>query len=111
MGLPEVLYYRTVFVSNILPGRKKETVKKNKLLLDIDKIRLQLSNTVPTSGDNSLLIQLEKLEDKLKKIYDFETNGLITRSRVRWVQEGEKSTKYFCNLENMGWHKKNIFLG
>ena len=41
-------------------------------------------------------------------IYDYETKGLIIRSRARWLEEGEKSSKYFCNLENRLWKKKSI---
>ena len=55
-----------------------------------------------------MFLQLEELEDKLNKIYEFETKGLITRSRIRWLEEGERSSKYFCNLENRAWQRKNI---
>ena len=87
--------------------KKERNNEKKTLLSDIDNIRTQLS-TVPPSDDNPLYSRLEDLEDKLNKIYDFETKGLITRSRVRWLEEGEKSSKYFCNLENRSWQKKNI---
>jgi len=55
-----------------------------------------------------MLNELSSLESKLNKILDFETNGLIIRSRCRWAEEGEKSTKYFCNLEKRTCEKKNI---
>lgn len=88
--------------------RKKKERKKEKeqLTLDIDKIKIQISNDA--SRSDSLFVKLEELEDKLNKIYDFETKGLIIRSRVRWLEEGEKNSKYFCNLENRSWQKKNI---
>ena len=38
-----------------------------------------------------------------------ETKGLIIRSRLRWAEEGEKSSKYFCNLEKRTGEKKSIF--
>ena len=77
------------------------------MLEGIDKIKSQLSNNL-ILPDDPLYLQLEEMEDKLNKIYDFETKGLIIRSRVRWLEEGEKSSKYFCNLENRSWQKKNI---
>ena len=36
---------------------------------------------------------------ELNKILDFETRGLMIRSRTRLMEEGEKSSKYFCNLK------------
>ena len=87
--------------------KKERNREKNKLLADIDRIKLQLSHQASVT-DNSLLTQLEELEDKLKKNYDYETKGLIIRSRVRWLEDGEKNSKYFCNLENRTWQKKNI---
>ena len=89
-------------------ARKKKERKKEKdqLLYDIGKTKLLLGNG--SNQDNSLLLKLEELEDKLNKIYDFETKGLIIRSRIRWLEEGEKCTKYFCNLENRSWQKKTI---
>ena len=82
--------------------KKERNREKGELLLNIDKIRMQLSTTV----NADLLTQLEELEEKLNKIYDYETKGNIIRSRVRWFEEGEKSSKYFCNLENRGFNKK-----
>ena len=88
--------------------KKERNKEKNKLLKDINDIKTQISSIVPPSNDNSLFSRLDELQDKLNKIYEFETKGLIIRSRVRWLEEGEKSSKYFCNLENRGWHRKNI---
>ena len=33
---------------------------------------------------------------------------LLIRSRVRWVEEGEKPTKYFCSLESRNYINKTI---
>ena len=60
--------------------RNREKKKKNLLLIDSDKIKSQLSHQA-SSLDNSLILQLEELEDKLNKIYDYETKGLIIRSK------------------------------
>ena len=88
--------------------KKERNLEKNKLLADIDRIKLQLSSSNDSTSGDPLFLQLEELEDKLNKIYEFETRGLITRSRIRWLEEGERSSKYFCNLENRAWQRKNI---
>lgn len=33
----------------------------------------------------------------------------MVRARVRWAEEGEKPTKYFCNLESRNHINKTIF--
>ncbi|KAJ8038035.1 hypothetical protein HOLleu_19003 [Holothuria leucospilota] len=46
---------------------------------------------------------LKKLNDarlKLDTLYNYKLRGIIVRSRSRWVEQGEKNTKYFLNLEN-----------
>ena len=34
--------------------------------------------------------------------------GKLVRSRAQWVDEGEKSTKYFCGLESKNYTSKII---
>ena len=34
--------------------------------------------------------------------------GIIVRSRLRWAEEGEKPTKYFCCLESKNYVTKTI---
>lgn len=33
---------------------------------------------------------------------------MMTRSRIRWAEHGEKSSRYFCNLEKRNSEKKII---
>ena len=41
-------------------------------------------------------------------IINQETAGLIVRSRIKWAEHGEKSSRYFCNLEKRSSEKKVI---
>ena len=34
--------------------------------------------------------------------------GMLIRSRARWIGEGEKVSKYFCNLEKRDYTSKII---
>lgn len=34
--------------------------------------------------------------------------GHMIRGKARWVEEGEKPTRYFCNLENRNYINKTI---
>ena len=54
--------------------------------------------------------ELDSLETQLDKTFDQETAGLIVRSRIKSAEHGEKSSRYFCNLEKRSNDKKNIFI-
>ena len=46
---------------------------------------------------------MEILQTEYDRQYEYIAQGAIIRSRVNWYEYGEKSNKYFLNLEN---HKK-----
>lgn len=35
-------------------------------------------------------------------------DGILIRSKARWIEVSEKLSKYFCNLENRNYISKNI---
>ena len=41
-------------------------------------------------------------------LYNYITEGAILRSKVRWYEEGDKSIKYFLNLEKSNRSKTSI---
>ena len=43
---------------------------------------------------------LEILQTEYDRQYEYIAQGAIIRSRVNWYEYGEKSNKYFLNLEN-----------
>ena len=45
------------------------------------------------------LQQLENLKVEYDNLYENPAQGAIIRSRVTWYEKGEKSNKYFLNLE------------
>ena len=45
----------------------------------------------------------ELLEIRKKKL-----KGKFIRSRAKWIEEGEKPTKYFCNMESRNFTSKLI---
>ena len=51
---------------------------------------------------------LEECKTGLEKFYDKKTDGIIVRSRARWHEHGEKSTKYFLSLEKRNHTRKYI---
>ena len=59
-------------------------------------------------NDSNLRKQLFDSERKLNSIIDQEVKGIITRSRVQWVEEGERSKGFFFGLEKSNGKKKSI---
>ena len=52
--------------------------------------------------------RLNEIKEKLELLYEEKTNGIIVGARARWHEHGERSTKYFLNLEKRNHVKKHI---
>ena len=52
--------------------------------------------------------ELEILKTEYDLLYEYIVQGAIIRSRARWYEEGEKSNKYFLNLESSRGKKCSI---
>ena len=52
--------------------------------------------------------RLNEIKEKLELCYEEKTNGIIARAKARWHEHGERSTKYFLNLEKRNHLKKHI---
>ena len=50
-------------------------------------------------GDNSVLAEIATLESRLKILTLRDLEGVKVHSRVKWLEEGEKPTRYFFRLE------------
>ena len=77
--------------------KKMEINHENKLLDEIEK--LEKANNI-----NHELLQRKRNE--LQDIRNKKMEGVKIRSRARWISDGEKVTKYFCNLENRNFVSK-----
>ena len=56
-------------------------------------------------------INFDLLDIKKKEIFEIrkkKLEGAFIRSRAKWVNEGEKVSKYFCNLENRNYISKHM---
>ena len=53
-------------------------------------------------------ILLKEKNTELIKIREKRVEGIVLRSRARWIADGEKISKYFCNLEKRHYTNKNM---
>lgn len=77
--------------------KKNENNKENKLLKEIEILEKQT---------NTNYIKLDEKKEELLKLRKKKMEGVFIRSKAKWIQEGEKPTKYFCNLENRNYVSK-----
>ena len=67
-----------------------------------------ISNSIHTDQDQDVLEAYDAAKEGLKEIYDLRGKEAIFRSRTKWIEEGEKPTKYFFNVERRNYEKKTI---
>ena len=54
------------------------------------------------------LNEYEALKTELHSIYDRKGKAAMFRSKCRWIEKGEKPTKYFFNFEKRNYNRKII---
>lgn len=77
-------------------SRRISSYNKEKELQLITQIIPLSEKTDPTSDE---VEELAYLQTELDKIYEEKARGAFIRSRRKWLEQGEKCTKYFFNLE------------
>ena len=76
--------------------REKEL---NKRLLDIEE------KTLLTNED---ILIFETTKNELEQFRKNRMEGVAVRCKANWINEGEKPTRYFCNLENRNFIDKSV---
>ncbi len=85
--------------------KKKKEKRKVENSLEKD-IYILETNLESLSKDD--MAKLVDSKNELEKIRTEKMNGIIFRSKVKWYEEGEKSTEYFLNLEKRNYVNKNM---
>ena len=83
---------------------QNETLKK--LYEKIESMEQNLD--LQTDKQNPQYNEYLQIKGEWEKLIKKKTNGIILRSKAKWSEEGEKSTKYFINLEKRNYNQKCI---
>ena len=77
---------------------------------ETNKLEDNLNTEINKLGNSTNNIDFDLLDEKkeLENIRKKKMEGILIRSRTKWIDEGEKSNKYFCNLENRNFISKSI---
>ena len=81
--------------------KKKNQKAELELIDDIDKIEKS-----PTLQSLTSLLDDKKIE--LQHLRNIRLKGEMVRSRIQWIDEGERPTKFFCALEHKNFINKTI---
>ena len=99
-----IKYNTKVFSVNYSKDIAREKKDEIKLLAENCK-RFEEKSEGDTMNENDL-IDYENMKQRLDNLMNEKTEGTILRAKVRWYEQGEKSTKYFLNLEKRNYSKK-----
>ena len=86
-------------------------VAKAKILKNEDTELLNLITHLETKLDNSdkeEILRYNELKSKWEYMQSAKTKGIILRSKAQIVEEGERNTKFFLNLEKYNYNKKHM---
>ena len=83
--------------------KRKQTNREHSLRQEL----MNLENILGHRPSDDLIGQVENVKNELTKIDDNKLQGSIIRSKIKWTEEREKSSKYFFKLEkqiaNFNW--------
>ena len=95
--LPELIKIKVKEVTIKYATSKKQ--KRSNKIFQIEHEINRLDQVIATHNDHNLLCKRHKLFSELSDLYKNETEAAFIRSRAKWLDEGEKNTSYFLNLE------------
>lgn len=90
-------------------SKEKAKVKRDKMIeLEnaIDVLQRDLDNLpFPTAG---AFTQLQAMQREYQELVQLQVEASIFRNKCKWHDEGERSSKYFFNLEKKKYNKKTM---
>lgn len=91
-------------------ARKAKEFRKQESYLQkrLDVIDKSISNSCDNQNIEDKLKEFDKLKNEFNRLYEIKGKGAIFRSKARWVEYGEKPSKYFFNMEKKSYNKKVI---
>lgn len=97
VGLWELLKYKIRCFSISFSKTKCKSTKQRIKMLE-SKVS-EMEKSLKASDSSEHVKQLLDYKSELNTYYKHITKGIIIRSKTQWYEDGEKSTKYFLNLQ------------
>ena len=88
---------------------KYKKVTSNKYVSDLNSTLKTLHDQIcNTNASDDIIEEMLAIENELKMIENEKINGMIMRSKVKWAEDGEKSSAFFLGLEKNNYINKHI---
>ena len=88
--------------SKSIRNREQELIRK------LDHLDGTICNNFSSPHIDGVLREYDELKTELQSIYEEKGKQAKFRAKSRWVENGERPTKYFFNLEKSNYKKKTI---
>ena len=98
---------RSISISFAARKAKEFRKQESDLQKRLDEIDKSTSNSCDNQNIEDKLIEFDKLKNEFNRLYEIKGKGAIFHSKARWVEYGEKPTKYFF-MEKKSYNKKVI---
>ena len=102
----EFLKYKIRQFTIYYSKEKASERKARRIALEKTVKRLEIS--LSANSNEMLLEEYYKYKNELESIYNFIAERIILRSKASWYEHGEKSSKYFLNLEKRNKAKSHL---
>ena len=98
-------YEIKIFSIRYSSNKKRNTKsKQNEFLIKLSELELKLDQ----NPSPQLITDYNNAKKSLREVESYKTKGVIIRSKIQWVEEGEQSSKYFFGLEKNNYAKKTF---
>ena len=87
---------------------KQRRIQETELQKRLEALEIKINNCNMDEQLSAEIEDYDNLKIELQHIYEAKGKGGIFRSKVRWVEQGEKPTNYFFNLEKRNFNRKVI---
>ena len=76
--------------------------------MELENRLAELENIITMNSSEEVITAYNNCKSDLKALYNYVTEGIIMRSKSNWYEFGEKSSKYFLNLEKRNKAKSHV---
>ena len=87
---------------------KAKERRKNEALLNDKLLQLEQKIDKSPNPNDETIKEYVAIKQEIEDLNDYKANGHLIRSKAKWIEDGEKCTKYFIQLENRNYKTKYI---